>query len=248
MKNNPARRLRLFPESLEFPLRALITVVFLSGCLALLWSGWNLSRTLDARSLVLITLTLLSSWFAIRIPILTGKLQSLSITLSDIFIFIAIFYQRPELAVIAATVEGLISSYRVQVQHPHKWIFNAGLLSSAAFLSGWTFLLLTTTSSSLLTLLVAALATVCVYFGLNSLLISVVVSLSLEQKIWSIWSKHFLWAAPSSAANGMSAVCLVLVLSGVEGFLEFAMIPIVLVIFSAHRIHERLRMRSTAAE
>lgn len=248
MRDESQKKFRFFPETLNLSARALIVAVVLSGCFALLWSGWTLAATFDDRSLVLITLTSLASWFAIRIPIRAREFQSLSITLSDIFIFVAIFGERPELAVVIASLEALISSHRVRVRHPHKWIFNGGLLSSAALLSGWSFLYLAGGSSSIGILLPAALASVIVYFGLNSLLISAVISLSLDQRIWTVWSKHFLWAAPSSVANGISALCLVLVLSSIHGLLELAMLPILLVIFSAHRIHERFRTRAIETE
>ncbi|HLV02171.1 MAG TPA: hypothetical protein VKZ59_12940 [Acidobacteriota bacterium] len=248
MKDESQKQFRLFSGTLKLPARMLIITVFLAGCFGLSWSGWKLTETLDNRSLVLIVLASISSGFAIRIPVPARRLQSLSITLSDIFIFVAIFAERPELAVVIGAVEALISSYRVRVSHAHKWIFNVGLLTSAALLSGWAFLQLAGGTSSFKTLIPSALVAIVVYFGLNSLLISAVISLSVEQQVWTIWSKNLLWAAPSTLANGLSAICLMLVLSSLGGPMEVAMLPVVLVIFSAHRIHRRSQEREAEAK
>ena len=81
------------------------------------------------------------SYFPVVIPLVKGEKESLSVTVSDVFIFAAILLYGPEVAVVVSICEGVTTNFRAKIKHLYKQLFNTNQLALAAFIVGSGFYL-----------------------------------------------------------------------------------------------------------
>src|SRR3989442_12339418 len=120
-----------------------IASTIVAGLMLFAYSLYLALTVSDPRWLYLGGVTVAGSCFAVKIPLIrrSGN-QSLSITVSDVFIFAGLFFFGFAPAVVLAVIEGLVGSYRVRVKRLYKRLFNASQLALAAFVTGQLFLAL----------------------------------------------------------------------------------------------------------
>ncbi len=124
--------------------RACKTFVFgimLVGVPTFLFCVVDASLEHGANWLLLASLTLISSLFPIHIvtSVREGRTQSLSVNVSDVFVFLGLMLFGPSVAASLATMDGAATGLRGQFQTPYKYFFNLSLLCIAAWVSGWLF-------------------------------------------------------------------------------------------------------------
>ena len=225
--------------------RYILAVIILGFAVAL----YCLSRIVDAASwqwLYLAGLTVVTSCFAIRIPLNLGRKGSLSISISDFCIFAALLLFGPAVAVVIAMIEAIISSLRVKIKRLYKYLFNLAQLAVAAFVVGEVFYQLQggsipldwTQGFAVPTLLVKILFCSLLYFGLNSVLVAVAMVLVSRQSLRLLWKTNFLWASPTNCFNASVAAALAFLTTQPIAFaFVLAVLPLILCTYYAHRIN-----------
>ena len=244
-----------FKDPIPVPARLYVLAVITLGFAVALVC---LSRIVDEASwqwLYLAGLTVVTSCFAIRIPLLRGTKTSLSIGVSDFCIFAALLIFGPAVAVVIAMIEGAISSLRVKIKRLYKYLFNVAQLALASFVVGEVFTQLQggsipldwTQGLTVPALLVKILFCSLLYFGLNSALVAVAVALVSMQSLAALWKKNFLWASPTNLFNAsVAAAVAFLTTQPIAYALVLAVLPLTLCSYYAHRIN-RYRQRAPVA-
>jgi len=100
------------PESFPVAAKMYILSVIAVGLSVFLYSAYLSWTHPDSRWLYLAGLTVVASCLVVKIPLIKGN-TSLSITISDVFIFAAILVFGPAVAVVMAVIEGFITNFRV---------------------------------------------------------------------------------------------------------------------------------------
>jgi diguanylate cyclase (GGDEF)-like protein/PAS domain S-box-containing protein len=185
-------------------------------------------------ALALITL-LIGSRITIKIPGAKGQ-----ISVSDVFVFLAILLFGVEAAVVLAAVEALCSSARF-VKNPRVLFFNSGVMAVSTFVTSSTLYLLFPAvnlregypPNTIIALCVMAL----LQYILNSGLIAVGVALSAKQTVWQSWRRNFLWTSITYFAGAFGAA-IVGRLSEHLGFYAFvATAPIIVIVYFTYRTY-----------
>lgn len=252
-QENAERRRGFFEETIPQAARAYISGVILLGAPLFAYSLYRASTDNNFHWLYLVALTVITSCFPVRLPLLKTNTQSFSITVSDVFIFSAILLFGPFVAAIVAVMEGLISSLRLKVKRMYKRLFNGAQLAIVAFIVGRVFEILQAGTGNLAAgrltnvdrLLFEAVICGLLYFGLNSTLVAVAMSLVMRQPLGKLWRKNFLWAPPANFANASTAAIFFVQVPPVDFSATFAIIPLALVLYYAHRVNQyRLKEKS----
>jgi signal transduction histidine kinase len=225
-------------------------MVTIIGVLALLFSLIRLPyHSLDLRFLILVLLTLVfSSRLSIRIPRSGG-----TVSVSDTFIFLALFLFGAEVAVVLAAADSLVASRRFIVKL--RAAFNASVSACSIFVAGWFLRLLfqddvIAASRGYSSAFVTAICVVALtQFILNSSLTATAVSLSSGQPIWQTWRQKFLWASLTYFA-GASAAGVIAKLTNVLGTVAFlSTLPIILIIYFTYQTYlKNVEESATQAE
>jgi diguanylate cyclase (GGDEF)-like protein/PAS domain S-box-containing protein len=208
-------------------------VIAVAGALAvffsvahLRWSGLGLPFLL----LALVTVSLGS-----RIVVRFFRFDS-CISISDIFIFLALLLFDGEAAVLLAALEGYFSSLRI-TKKPLTMAFNSASMALSTFVTVLTLRLLfgsilEISSGGFSHKMITATCTMAiVQYIVNSGLVAIAGSLKANRPIWLTYKQHYVWTSLTYFAGALAAA-LTVRLIGVVGFYAFiAMMPIVAVLY-----------------
>ncbi len=233
-----------FKDPLPASAKFYILPVTVAGLAILVLCLYRSVANPDPRWLYLVALTVAASCLPVTIPWLEGKSQSLTVTLSDLFIFGALLLFDPQVATIAAAVEGVVSSFRVNVKRLYKRLFNSAQLAVTAFIIGHLFYKmepgpLSGANSHLALLLIKLALCAGLYFVLNSGMVGLAVSLVTRQHFIVLWKQHFVSLAVTSLVNGTAAGVIVTCLPSKGFSVVLAMIPSILVFYHLRRVSLR---------
>jgi hypothetical protein len=202
---------RLFADAVPDRARGyLIGLVVVAGPVYL-WCLHAASIAYDWNWMYFIGLVVLASWFPVQIFCLKDRLW---VTLSDVFVFGALFQFGPEVAVILASVETLSFLLRTRPKRGYRWMFNLSQPVISIFLIGQLYSFLRdlslpwNTGGTGFTLYLAVVVLGCgfMYFTLASGLTKVAVSMSNSHSFGAAFRKNFLWLLPSVVGAGMAGV------------------------------------------
>jgi putative nucleotidyltransferase with HDIG domain len=191
--------------------RAFVTGVIALGAGALAWSLAELvARPVRLDWLALLALTVFSSTFRIRVPDV-----SVTISVSEIFVFVCVLLFGPAPAAALIAIDGLIISLWRRHRRIVQILFNTAEPALSIFVAAQAFFWLSgldprhpgpiRVGEHLVPLVVFT----STYFTLNSGLNAIVVSLQLGQPLWAIWRQHFGWLLLNYFAATSVAVLLV---------------------------------------
>lgn len=194
--------------------------------------------------LILAALVALASYFPIQIPAAKEKRQSLSASVSDIFIFSAILFYGPEVAAVMASCDALTINLRSRVSRFYKRLFNVAQMSLGPFLTGKVLYLLQEKSPPLdpaqiadlnLFLLHVGMATV-LHFLFSSGMVAMAIGLVTRRPVRYHWEQNsFLLLLTNLAAAG-GAVLIFLYFGRLEFYALIVCFPIVLLIYYAYLV------------
>ncbi|MFQ5741532.1 MAG: hypothetical protein ACE5JX_21250 [Acidobacteriota bacterium] len=204
---------RLYLLSVIVPAAAVLTyslyqVLFLGSDLRWLWLG---------------ALTLVASSFRLRVPLGKGGRGSISITVSDCFIFSAFLLLGPEAAVVIAALEGLANNIRCGVKRVHQFVFNVAQVVVTSFLVASLFYRVHGGAAPLDSGLLAhpavwleVLSLALLYFLLNTVLVVAAVATTSRQSGFSLWKNHLLKFFPTNLLNASAALVVFLCFSSLN--------------------------------
>jgi hypothetical protein len=131
-------------------------------------------------------------------------------------VLLAVITQGPAAAVLVSafgvTVQSFLPKKRIVL---HQVVFNVGMISVTVVATWWIHqtLIQVLPPATLLTQTAATVLASFTYFLGNSISVSLIVALSKGLSAFQIWSKHFMYSAPSFLIAGILSLS-VLVLSG----------------------------------
>ncbi len=195
-------------ETVSTKARMYLLVVTLLGLSLLPYCLYSVLTQPNQNWIYLAALTVVTSCFAVKIQ-LAGTKGSLTICVSDFFIFASILLFGPAVAAVIGAVEASIASLRVRIKQPYKYLFNIAQVSLGAFVAGQVFDRLAggaitlggTRLEEIPGLVAVALLCGLLYFMINSSLVAGAVGLVMTQLFARLWRDHFLWISPPSLAT-----------------------------------------------
>lgn len=180
--------------------------------------------------LVLVTISLGS-----RIVVRFFRFDSY-ISISDVFVFLALLLFDGEAAIVLAALEGFFSSLRI-TKRPLTMAFNSASMALATFITVWTLRLsfgsiIGLSGGSFSSRLITATCTMAfTQYIVNSGLVAVAGALKADKPVWATYKQHYVWTSLTYFA-GASAAGLTIRLISVVGFYAFiATMPIVAILY-----------------
>ncbi len=199
-KNGNATDITFSQGAMPDRARGYVFLIILLGLSLIAYCAHHVVTQLDTHKwLYLAGLTVLTSCLAAKIRLASGKRGSLTVTASDFAIFAALLLFGPEVAVLIAAIEGLVSSLRVRVRRLYKYLFNMSQISLVAFLVGKVYqewlgrgsFLDSTEGPPVIGLLLTLLFCGVLFFIINSTLVAVVLSLVTAQSMATVGGRTY---------------------------------------------------------
>jgi uncharacterized membrane protein len=168
----------------------------------------------DWNWLYLVILATLASCFPLRIFSIRDRMW---LTLSDVFVFVALVSFGPAVAVIVASVDALVLNLRRKNSRGYRWLFNLAQIVIVAFVVG-QLVEIVKTGNNLLdsTGLVIGITVIAfcglIYYLLSAGLTSKAVGLSTENSALGIWKRNIRWCLPTVIGAALGAVIAFLIL------------------------------------
>jgi diguanylate cyclase (GGDEF)-like protein/PAS domain S-box-containing protein len=158
------------------------------------------------------------------------------ISMSDVFVFLALLLFDGEAAILLAALEGFFSSLRI-TKKPLTMAFNSASMALSTFLTVWTLRLffgslVDLSNHSFSSRLITSTCTMAfIQYGVNSGLVAIAGALKANRPVWATYKEHYVWTSLTYFA-GASAAGLTVRLISIVGFYAFiATMPIVAILY-----------------
>ena len=214
----------------------------MAGCSVLAYALYQASVGTNFQWLYLACLTLVGSFFTVMIPSKRRNEGSLTITVSDIFIYSGVLLFSPEVAVVICAIDAVLGSSRTQIGSLYKAVFNVCQLCLVTFVIGHLlyFLVgeappLVAANLDLATFLVQLSFCSLLYFMLNSSAVALAISLATGETFTDLWRENFSWASLTNFAGASAAAVIFLNFERTKFLAVGIAIPIMLVIYYAYK-------------
>jgi signal transduction histidine kinase/ActR/RegA family two-component response regulator len=194
-------------------------------------------RNLDVHFLFLCLMVIASSFIAVRIPRVSGR-----ITVADTFIFLGMLMYGGAAAIVLSWLEAVavtvIISKKLRV-----FLLNAAILATSTFFTSAALNLgfgppaLLTTNEISPKFFYAILVMGFVQYIANTTLISIEKASKINESVWNTWRTYYLWTSVTYFA-GASAAGIIAILIKAYGFYAIvATVPIILIIFFTYQTY-----------
>lgn len=233
-------------SDLKNPAKFFFASAILAGTFVFAYSLFASTTQGDLTWLYLGCITLVTGLFPVRLPFVSRRKDSITVTVSDVFIFVGILLYSPEVAVMLSFLDGFSAAVRTdKSKKPYRVLFNLSQLSLSTWLVGHIFYKLSGTAppfdptiqsggvSLFLNLGLCAL----LHFFINSAAVAAAVSLVSGQQIRKVFSENLLFASLTSVAGATAAAIVVLMFKATPFFAIALTLPIVLVIYYAYKMN-----------
>ncbi len=199
----------------------------------------------DLNWILLAAVAAWGSYFPVVIPLVKGKKESLSVTVSDVFIFAAILLYGPEIAVVVGLCEGVTTNFRAKVKHAYKQLFNTSQLALVAFAVGSGFYFFEGKTAPLdpnhildvPLLMVKVGAAGLAYFVLNTPMVAVAISSVTRQPLLDVWKHNFVWASLTHVAGACLGGLVFVYFGRFELYGLAIASPIILLLYYAYKMN-----------
>ena len=235
---------RALPTFVALPLKArtYVATVIALGALSLVavLPGLRLERH-PILFIVLLALGVATAAAKIELPL--GRSAS-NLSFSHAINFWALFAVGPAEATCIAAVSAWAQCVlrAGQPNAPHRLLFSITSLTLTVALSGLALAMVDVGLADATGLARGAAVVAPLYFFVNTGLVAAAIALSTNQSIAQVWSRNFIWSAPSYLTGAaLAAVATVASARGWSGWLGLLAIPVYLVFRSYHSVVSRLR-------
>jgi diguanylate cyclase (GGDEF)-like protein len=237
----------LYEDSIPQKTRLFFTTVIASGLALLVFSIFSAIVHKDPTWLILASLSLVSGLeFPVRLPFLREKRTSLTITIGDMFVFVAILLYSPEVAVVISVIDGLSANLKLaKAKQLYRILYNLSQLTVSTFLVGHLFYWLqgahppldpATTEVHFWLFLNLGLCAL-LHFLFNSGSVALAVSLETGKTARKVFKDNLLWASITSVAGAAAAAIIFLTFTDTPVFAVVVTVPIILLIFLAFKMN-----------
>ncbi len=231
----------------RIPLRARIYIggVIAAGVPVLVLSAYRTLWNVDFGWVSLAFLTILGGFFPITIPSFKEQTQSLSLTVSDVFVFAALLLYGPLAAVTLSVLDVLVSTFRAPPNPLYKHVFNASMLALVTLAVGRLFYFMMGVDAPLkgsevdplIPFFVALGVTGCLFYTLNSGSIALAISLVAGQSWIKVWRVNFFWGSLATIAGASLAALIFLTFEQFHLVSVALTMPVIIVVFYAYKMN-----------
>ncbi len=234
-----------FDASTPSKARIVFTAVMIAGLCVFVYSFLVAFFNTDPQWLFLVAITAAAGLFSVRLPFFGRGRESVTITVSDVFIFAGILLYSPEVAVLLSVLDGFLAAVRAdKSRKAYRALFNLSQLSLSTWFVGHIFYRLVGTSPPLEVGFIGAVSLflnigLCalLHFSFNSGAVALALSLVTGQRFREIFSGNLLWASLSSIAGAAGAAVIFLNFESTPFFAFAVTLPIVLVIYYGYKMN-----------
>lgn len=240
--------MRFFADNIPAQAKSYLSAVMAAGALVLAYSFNASLRSSILSWLILGALTLVVGCLRVAIPYLKAKAQSITVTPTDIFVFIAILLYSPEVAACVAFLDACVGSAKIKKRY--RIAFNVTQLPLVAFTVGHLFYLMqgqaapllsaSVDAESIVPLLVRIAFCAFLYFLLNSGLIAAAMALTTRNNFREIWRQNFLWATPTHFAGTSASAMVILNFNQIQLYSLAVALPLVIVSYQVYQARYRV--------
>jgi len=192
---------------------------------------------LDTRFLFLCLLVIASSFIAVPIPRVSGR-----ITVADTFVFLGMLMYGGAAAIVLSALEGVAVTVIIS-KKPRVFLLNSAILATSTFFTATVLHLAVGPPANLIdnTFSQRFFYAIClmgvVQYIANSGLIAIEKSSKINESVWNTWRTYYLWTSVTYFA-GASAAGIIAILINKHGFYAvFATAPIILIIWFTYQTY-----------
>jgi len=185
---------------------------------------------LDVRFLFLCLMVIASSFIAVRIPRVSGR-----ITVADTFVFLGMLMYGGAAAVVLSALEGVAVTVIIS-KKPRVFLLNSAILATSTFFTSIVLNLLFGAPASLVgkgfsaTFFYAICVMGFVQYVANTTLISIEKASKINDSVWNTWRTYYLWTSVTYFAGASAAGIVAFLIDRYNFYAVFATAPIILII------------------
>jgi signal transduction histidine kinase/ActR/RegA family two-component response regulator len=192
---------------------------------------------LDASFFFLCLMVIASSFIAIRIPRVSGR-----ITVADTFVFLGMLMYGGAAAILLSALEGVAVTVIIS-KKPRIFLLNSAILATSTFFTSAVLNLVFGAPASLTAkgfspkFFYAICVMGFVQYIANTTLIAIEKASRINESVWNTWRTYYLWTSVTYFA-GASAAGIIAILIDKHGFYAVvATVPIILIIFFTYQTY-----------
>ena len=235
--------MRFFTDDIPQPARNYLTIVTAVGLLIAGYSYFRVITEVRGEWLYLACLTAVAAFLPVRLRFSGDQILSVSFTISDVFLFCALLFFSPEVAVVVGVLDAaLISLQFLNRARVYRMLFNLGQVSISLFLVGHFFYLiqghpppLSSLDSGLQTFVNVGICGF-VYFLLNTCAVASAMFLARPGASTELWRASIGPSAFSTLAGAMISAAIFFTLEEQSLFGIAISLPLILVLYTSYRM------------
>jgi signal transduction histidine kinase/ActR/RegA family two-component response regulator len=185
---------------------------------------------LDIRFVFLCLMVIASSFIAIRIPRVSGR-----ITVADTFIFLGMLMYGGAAAILLSALEGVAVTVIIS-KKPRVFLLNSAILATSTFFTSTVLNLVFGSPAKLAadgfsaTFFYAICLMGFVQYIANTTLISVEKASKINDSVWNTWRTYYLWTSVTYFAGASAAGIVAILINRYNFYAVVATAPIILII------------------
>ena len=187
-------------------------------------------QSLDARFLFLCLMVIASSFIAIRIPRVSGR-----ITVADTFIFLGMLMYGGAAAILLSALEGVAVTVIIS-KKPWVFFLNSAILATSTFFTSTVLNLVFGPPASLASngfspqFFYAICVMGFVQYIANTTLIAIEKAGKIKESVWNTWRTYYLWTSVTYFAGASAAGIITILIDSYGFYAVVATAPIILII------------------
>lgn len=185
---------------------------------------------LDVRFIFLCLMVIASSFIAVRIPRVSGR-----ITVADTFVFLGMLMYGGAAAIVLSALEGVAVTVIIS-KKPRVFLLNSAILATSTFFTSIVLNLLFGAPAGLVgkgfspTFFYAICVMGFVQYIANTTLISIEKASKINESVWNTWRTYYLWTSVTYFAGASAAGIVAILIDRYSFYAVFATAPIILII------------------
>ncbi len=191
---------------------------------------------LDTRFFFLCLMVIASSFIAVRIPRVSGR-----ITVSDTFVFLGMLMYGGAAAILLSALEGVAVTVIIS-KKPRVFLLNSAILATSTFFTAAVLYLFGKPESLAANgfsqrFFYAVCVMGFVQYIANTTLISIEKAGKINESVWNTWRTYYLWTSVTYFAGASAAGIIVILINKSNFYAVFATAPIILIIWFTYQTY-----------
>jgi len=194
-------------------------------------------QKLDIPFFLLCLMVITSSFFAVRIPRVSGR-----ITVADTFIFLGMLVYGGAAAIVLSALEGVAVTMIIS-KKPKVFLLNSAILATSTFFTSAVLNEIFGAPADLphkgfsATFFYAICVMGFVQYIANTTLISIEKATKINESVWNTWRTYYLWTSVTYFAGASAAGIVAILIDRYNFYAVFATAPIILIIWFTYQTY-----------